>query len=598
MPLGFTQLAGAASQVAASPDGSAWVLGNSGPANGDQGIYHLVNGTFVNVPGAARRIAVGPDNTPWVLNAAGGIYRLVNGVFTGIAGGAGELSVGSDGSLYVISNAPPGPFGSGIYHYVSGTWTQLPGAGVTVAASIDSGTYPALTINPGGFYVTNATGGIFYYNPGAGFEQLPGGAISLAPTASGGLFALGDPGATQHGIYYNDFTTGQWTQQPGAAVSLSASATSVYAVGSGGGIYQSNVSPIAQVTSAPGTIPVASSSFVNDKLQNLGPQTLPPPGGNARAYADFFQDGTYGLFLHTLVYSVNDPTTWANRGSLHFYHFQSGAWVDQTSKILTDTVGCIHPRKAIVADFNGDGKPDIFDACHGVDAPPYSGEQPVLLLSQANGTYKKSFLPVTGYFHSASAAVLDASGFADIVVVDTTVAHTPYFLINNHDGTFHSDFSRLPAGVVNKQIFSVELMDPSNSGKFDLFLAGNEPNSLGSPDPDLGVEWAPAILKNNGLNYFTNTSTLQLPADPNYGIILDVFYQNGFLYALRTIDLPGSTFYDGVEVQKIAYPSMTASSIYTHSGVYPSGAAWIDWLYFYNGAIVSDNVNTPLSLNP
>jgi hypothetical protein len=35
MPLGFSQIPGAASQVAAAPDGSAWVLGNSGPTNGE-----------------------------------------------------------------------------------------------------------------------------------------------------------------------------------------------------------------------------------------------------------------------------------------------------------------------------------------------------------------------------------------------------------------------------------------------------------------------------------------------------------------------------------------------------------------------------------
>jgi hypothetical protein len=279
MPLGFTQIPGAASQVAASPDGSAWVLGNSGPANGDQGIYHLVNGTFVNVQGAARRIAVGPDNIPWVLNSAGGIYHLVNGVFTGIAGGARELSVGSDGSLYVISNAPPGPYGSGIYHYVNGTWTQLAGAGVTVAAAIDPNSYSSLNITPGGFYVTNAGGGIFYYNPGVGFEQLPGGAVALAPTANGGLFALGDPGASQHGIYYNDFNTGQFTQEPGAAVSLSASATNIYAVGAAGGIYVSPLTPASSAAPMPtatacaftgSTSAPAGSGFVVICPQSIG----------------------------------------------------------------------------------------------------------------------------------------------------------------------------------------------------------------------------------------------------------------------------------------------------------------------------------------
>jgi len=248
--LNFTQLPGAAVWVAASPDGTFWVLSTQGLPSGDKFIYHYVNGAFVNVPGAATRIAVGPDNTPWVLNSAGGIYHLVNGVFTGIAGGASELSVGGTTAAVVvdvISNQSPGPYGAGIYQYspATNTWTQLPGAGVTVAASIDSGTYSALNITPGGFYVTNQVGGIYYYNPGQGFEQLPGGAIRLAPTASGGLFALGNPGAYQHGIYYNDLSTGTWTQMPGAAVSISANSSNFYAIGAAGGIYVSPITTVA-----------------------------------------------------------------------------------------------------------------------------------------------------------------------------------------------------------------------------------------------------------------------------------------------------------------------------------------------------------------
>ena len=254
--LSFTQLPGAAVLVAASPDGTFWVLSTSGLPTGDKFIYHYVNGNFVNVPGAATRLAVGPTGTVWALNAAGGIYYLNSGgAFTGIAGGARELSIAADNSVYVISSVPGGPAGNGIYHYAytgspaSGTWTQLPGAGVTVSASIDNGAYSnilgvnnsSINITPGGFYVTNAQGGIYYYNLTTGWVQLAGGAVALAPTASGGLFALGDPGAYQHGIYYNDLKTGQWTAMQGAAVSLSANATAVYAVGAAGGIYESSL---------------------------------------------------------------------------------------------------------------------------------------------------------------------------------------------------------------------------------------------------------------------------------------------------------------------------------------------------------------------
>ena len=90
----------------------------------------------------------------------------------------------------------------------------------------------------------------------------------MAPTASGALFALGDPGATQHGIYYNDLTTGVWTQMPGAAVSLSANSTSIYAVGAAGGIY---VSAIA--APSPGPIVITAGGTYSGSWQSLDPKT-------------------------------------------------------------------------------------------------------------------------------------------------------------------------------------------------------------------------------------------------------------------------------------------------------------------------------------
>ena len=73
--------------------------------------------------------------------------------------------------------------------------------------------------------------------------------------------------------------------------------------------------------------------------------------------------------------------------------------------------GCIHPRKAIVADFNGDGRPDIFVACHGYDATPFPGEANKVVLSQPNGTYVTSNASAdVGFHHGAAAADLNGDG--------------------------------------------------------------------------------------------------------------------------------------------------------------------------------------------
>ena len=237
---GWTQLPGGAVSVAASPDGSIWVLSSQGTGL-DRSIWHYVNGVWANIPGAAMRLSVAPNSTLWVVNSAGGIYAYDGTSWSTIAGGASDISAASDGSVYVVSNQGGGSVGRGIWHYGGGAWSQMPGAAVSIAASWDTGTYQG-NIDPGGYYVTNAAGSIYHYTSASGYTQLSGAAAQLAPTTSGGLFALGYPAsAGGNPIYYNNLSSSSWSQQPGAAVSIATDSVHVYAIGAAGGIYQSQI---------------------------------------------------------------------------------------------------------------------------------------------------------------------------------------------------------------------------------------------------------------------------------------------------------------------------------------------------------------------
>jgi hypothetical protein len=71
------------------------------------------------------------------------------------------------------------------------------------------------------------------------------------------------------------------------------------------------------------------------------------------------------------------------------------------------------------ADFNGDGKPDIFVANSGIDAAPYSGEPDSLLLSAPGGQLvnASSELPASSDYSLATAsAALNADNVIDIYV--------------------------------------------------------------------------------------------------------------------------------------------------------------------------------------
>lgn len=343
----------------------------------------------------------------------------------------------------------------------------------------------------------------------------------------------------------------------------------------------------ASTAAAPVTpIAVQATSYLNKVTAagTLGPQALPSEVavGNAVAFADFFQDGSYSMVTHTLEYNPQDPSTANKFGHVHFYKKVNGSWVDHTSDILANNVGCLHPRKAVVADFNGDGKPDVLFACHGFDASPYPGEQMHLLLSQPNGSYNNVILPFTGYFHGAAAADFSGKGFADIAVVDPIVAGTPYFLTNNGDGTFTKNTTRLTcAACLHTQIYSAEFIDFNNTGQQDLFLAGSIDDGTGHvPNP-----FTPTIFKNNGDNTYSQTNETVLPTNPYYQTTLDVLSVNGAIYTNNVHLTFDSAVYGYSDIEKIQ--GNTTTQIWSNTAPLPNGWTWLNWIIPYQGKIAS-----------
>ena len=297
---------------------------------------------------------------------------------------------------------------------------------------------------------------------------------------------------------------------------------------------------------------------------------------DARAYADFLQEGTLSRFVHGTVYDSITPGTMCLERLA-----ANGQWVDVTDSYINDTRGCLHPRKVIVADFNKDKKPDIFTACHGWDRPPYAGEQSILLLSNAQGKYDRFVIPITAFAHGAAAGDVNGDGYPDILLLDSS--HNTYmFLINQGGtGTFVRDDTRLPAYLSRTQYFTTELTDVDGDGVLDVLIAG-----FNTGDANEGPA---TFLKGSPNGTFTNYAPVTWPGESGCLTTLDFGIRAGAAYLLRECNN-----YQGFAITKVVMPTGAASTFYDAKALGRTAV----WLYLNSGKFVYDDAALPLSITP
>ena len=334
--------------------------------------------------------------------------------------------------------------------------------------------------------------------------------------------------------------------------------------GDGGGQSQTgNTAP----PSAPGV--VSGTSYQNFKAVGLTPQTLPSSRagvGVVRTYGNFSGSGRLDMFAARLTYSPGSSTpSTATPAIFEIWRKEANDTFSLHATIASS--GCIHPRKAIVSDFNGDTKPDVFVACHGYDAPPFPGERNKIVLSQPGGGYVSQDASAdVGFFHSAASADVNGDARPDVVVVNNFDPARAFVLINKGDGTFEREgTNRLPALPAGSNYFTVELLDVDGDGTVDLALGGHE------------FEAAPTrVWLNPGTSNFSAVSPSTIPAIVGEGVVLDFTVtgsgSNRALWVLRTSGGDG-TFYQSQTIQRVSWPSLTSSLPRQQRP-----AAWFQWL--------------------
>lgn len=226
----------------------------------------------------------------------------------------------------------------------------------------------------------------------------------------------------------------------------------VRCVGAGGSVERSVVLVVP--------LPVLATSQLNRVMTDpagADSATLPTPGqlsqlglsvDSVHTSGDFFQEGRHALLLATVA--ANGAT------SLHFLaRDEQGTWRDRSSELLGDDerLGCRGQAQAITADFNQDGKPDVFLACHvpaassGLLAAPCC--QQIVLLSQPDGRYRRAETAYAVWAAQIEAADIAGNGGIDILAFDAN--HTPELpqlprplLLGRGDGSFAAAGSARP----------------------------------------------------------------------------------------------------------------------------------------------------------
>ncbi|PHP65288.1 hypothetical protein CSC94_19355 [Zhengella mangrovi] len=220
---------------------------------------------------------------------------------------------------------------------------------------------------------------------------------------------------------------------------------------------------------------------------------------NESATGDFNGDGRTDVVVARSYYPLQ------NQGiPIQIYLNLPRGIIDGTSSVINGSVPTtVHPRGSVIADFNGDGKDDIFIADHGYDASPFPGAQNVLLLSRTDGKLEDKTatnLPqVVDFSHSATGGDIDGDGDIDIYVGNIWGQQQigPYFLINDGSGNFTADDSMLPLSFrsLSEKFTSSLLKDMDFDGNLDLVLGPHDPNG-----PRQNV-----LMKGHGDGTFTYT---------------------------------------------------------------------------------------------
>lgn len=316
-----------------------------------------------------------------------------------------------------------------------------------------------------------------------------------------------------------------------------------------------------------------------------------PNGTITRTFLDVNGKGDLQMFVAKQRYDLSQSSSNATPAKFSFFKkTKSGFFVQSDTVIENSEMGCIHPRKAIVADFNNDSKPDVFVACHGWDKEPFPGEKNKIVLSQSSGFYRIfDVADDVGFFHGASAIDLNNDGYLDVVVTNSNATPSIQAFLNDGKGGFSQVNNYIPFLLKGRlNYYSVEFMDIDGDGALDLLVGGHEWEGADT-----------SVYLNPGNNDYSKAKRMILPRVDKYGVVLDfmttITDSVRSLWILRTSGGDG-TFYEGIGLQKIVWPGLDSKLV-----LQTRTKEWVPWIFDVkinaDQYVVSDNLTVCIELS-
>ena len=330
-------------------------------------------------------------------------------------------------------------------------------------------------------------------------------------------------------------------------------------------------SDTGSASSSSAALAVQATSYANKNVAGLTNTAVPVDAVSgvllvptSVTFGDFFQEGAYSAFVVSTA------------GQAYFLRWQSASstWVDGSATLFgTGARNTCNATHAITADFNADGKPDVFLSC--------SSTSNQLMFVSSGSTYARRDTLISVDGNRASAADIDGDGILDVVLTQRNAV--PQVWKGNAGGvTFTQQTNWLVTATCNgftlpTNIDSVFLV-PGSSGRVDLVVGGIAANG--------GQPYVLMQKQNTPPTYFTTCNGFSKgfqqinDALKNNASLRDLVYQSDKYYLLTQSNLTNQIQLSSYSVNAAGSPEEPKTQRLTESAT----GAGLSQQYKYNSA--------------